>query len=59
MHQYLDLGLFWSKKLHVKFRRVLIGNKDTHYALISFVFSLWIIHEVLNVTIKKTESVLV
>ena len=27
---HLDLGLFWSKKLDVKFSRVFIRYEDTH-----------------------------
>ena len=29
-NNYLDLGLFWSKKLDVKFSHLFIGHKDTH-----------------------------
>ena len=32
MHYYLDLGLFSSKKLDVKFSHVFIRYKGTHYS---------------------------
>ena len=34
-------GLFWSKKLDVKFSRVFIRYENTHYISISFVFFLY------------------
>ena len=38
LNSFLDLGLFWFKKLDGKFSRVFIRDKDTYYTLISFVF---------------------
>ena len=50
------MGLFWSKKLEVKFSGVFIRFKDTHWTFLLFfflLFPLWMINEYLKLCLKK------